>query len=152
MVKISSIFNVFINVLHRDLLSRFLMTWIQNILIYIISLEEHIHQWSKESAAEVNGKSFVCEGWKVQAPCTPSCNPGEYHQERASLQLCAITEWLALHNGQRFLGFTNFSQCFIRNLCALALYYKTLRPNTFHGLNRCFWRRGQSSLPASRGP
>ncbi|XP_052001342.1 uncharacterized protein ccser2a isoform X1 [Xyrauchen texanus] len=121
-----SVFQSFVNDVFRDLLYRCLIVYINDILIYSNSLEEHIahvrtalkrliqHQlYAKAEKCEFHLKSVAFLGYVISLE-------GVAMDDR---KVRAILEWpqpATVKELQRFLGFVNFYLRFIRNFSTVA--------------------------------
>ncbi len=115
-----AVFQTFINYIFRDLLNQYVVAYIDDILIYSKS-EEHIGQvrnvlsrllenqlYVKAEKCEFHVKQTTFLGYHIS-------HEGVRMDER---KVRAVTEWpqpTTIKELQRFLGFANFYQRFIRN-------------------------------------
>ena len=119
-------FQHLVNFTFRDMLDKFIIVYLDDILIYSSTLEEH-HQhveqvlqrlqehklYAKAEKCEFHSRSVEFLGFKV-SPDGISMDPGKVQ---------AISEWPSPKNVtevQSFLGFTNFYRQFIRSYSAIA--------------------------------
>ncbi len=116
-----AVFQSFINDIFRDLLNQYVIAYIDDILIYSKSEEEHIGQvrnvlsrllenqlYVKAEKCEFHVKQTTFLGYRIS-------HEGVRMDER---KVRAVTEWpqpSTIKELQRFLGFANFYRRFIRN-------------------------------------
>ncbi len=137
-----SVFQSFINEVFRDMLNRWVIVYIDDILIYSTSLEDHIKQ-----VREVLRRLIDHQLYAKAEKC-------EFHQESVSFlgyvissggvamddkKIHSVVNWLqptTLKELQRFLGFANFYRRFIRNFITVAA---PLTSMTKKGNQRLTW-------------
>ncbi|XP_073701959.1 matrix-remodeling-associated protein 5 [Garra rufa] len=121
-----SYFQAFVNEVFRDMLNRWVIVYIDDILIFSNTLEEHVqhvrsvlqrliqHQlYAKEEKCQFHQESITFLGYVISPE-------GVAMDER---KVTAVLEWprpKTLKELQRFLGFSNFYRRFIRNFSTVA--------------------------------
>ncbi len=121
-----SVFQSFMNDVFRDMLDRWVIVYIDNILIYSNTLEEHIRHvrlvlkrlmqyqlYAKAEKCEFDQTSTSLLGYVIS-------QEGVAMDER---KVKAVLEWpqpQTVKELQRFLGFANFYRRFIRNFSLIA--------------------------------
>ncbi|KAI2655269.1 Transposon Tf2-6 polyprotein [Labeo rohita] len=121
-----SYFQAFVNEVFRDMLNRYVIVYIDDILIFSNSLAEHVqhvravlqrliqHQlYAKEEKCQFHQQSIAFLGYVI--------SPEGVAMDDAKVK--AVREWprpKTLKELQRFLGFSNFYRCFIRNFSTVA--------------------------------
>ncbi len=121
-----SVFQSFINEVFRDMLNRWLIVYIDDILIYSRSLREHVqhvravlrrlidHQlYAKAEKCEFHQESVSFLGYVISS--------GGVAMEDQKVH--TVVNWpqpTNLKELQRFLGFANFYRRFIRNFSSIA--------------------------------
>ncbi|KAI7795689.1 hypothetical protein IRJ41_003218 [Triplophysa rosa] len=108
-----SVFQSFINDVFRDLLNRFVIVYIEDILVFSNSYQEHIQHVRKVLQRLIEHQLYA----KVE-----KC---EFHQTSTSFlgYVKAVLDWpqlSTLKELQQLLGFANFYRRFIRNFSAVA--------------------------------
>ncbi|KAK3548962.1 hypothetical protein QTP70_022660 [Hemibagrus guttatus] len=152
-----AVFQALINEVFQDLLGKGVIAYIDDILVYSTSMEEHVHQvrevftrlqrhhlYVKLEKCEFHRSTVTFLGYVIS------------HQgvEIDVVKVRAVTEWPApttVHELQCFLGFANFYQRFIRNYSAVAgpltsllrgkpkkLTWTDQAPTAFQQLKSCF--------------
>ncbi len=123
-----SVFQSFINEVFRDMLNRWLIVYIDDILIYSRSLREHVqhvravlrrlidHQlYAKAEKCEFHQESVSFLGYVISS--------GGVAMEDQKVH--TVVNWpqpTNLKELQRFLGFANFYRRFIRNFSSIAAH------------------------------
>ncbi|KAK3519118.1 hypothetical protein QTP70_017280, partial [Hemibagrus guttatus] len=120
-----AVFQALINEVFRDLLGRGVIAYIDDILVYLASMEEHViqvrevlarlqqhHLYVKLEKCEFHHSMVTFLGYVIS------------HQgvEMDTVKVRAVTEWpkpSTVRELQRFLGFANFYRRFIRNYSSL---------------------------------
>ncbi|KAL0147880.1 hypothetical protein M9458_056801, partial [Cirrhinus mrigala] len=136
-----SIFQAFVNEVFRDLLHRYVIVYIDDILIYSENLESHITHVRSVLQRLIANKLYA----KL-----PKC---EFHQTKISFlgyvisnegvtmddeKVSAVVNWpkpRTIKDLQRFLGFANFYRRFIRNFSQIAAPLTSMTrkgPRTLH--------------------
>ncbi|KAK3548135.1 hypothetical protein QTP70_004874 [Hemibagrus guttatus] len=121
-----AVFQALINEVFRDLLGKGVIAYIDDILVYSTSIEEHVrqvrevltrlqwhHLYVKLEKCEFHRSTVIFLGYVIS------------HQgvEMDMVKVRAVTEWPAptmVRELQWFLGFANFYQRFIRNYSSVA--------------------------------
>ncbi len=137
-----SIFQSFINEVFRDMLNRWVIVYIDDILIYSTSLEDHIKQVRAVLRRLIDHQLYAM---------AENC---EFHQESVSFlgyvissggvamddkKIHSVVNWhqpTTLKELQRFLGFANFYRRFIRNFSTVTA---PLTSMTKKGNQRLTW-------------
>ncbi len=137
-----SVFQSFINDVFRDMLNRWVIVYIDDILIYSTTLEDHIKQ-----VRAVHRRLIDHQLYAKAEKC-------EFHQESVSFlgyvissggvamddkKIHSVVNWLqptTLKELQRFLGFANFYRRLIRNFSTVAA---PLTSMTKKGNQRLTW-------------
>ncbi len=137
-----SVFQSFINDVFRDMLNRWVVVYIDDILIYSTTLEEHIKQVRAVLRRLIDHQLYA------------KAEKCEFHQESVSFlgyvissggvamddkKIHSVVNWLqpsTLKELQRFLGFANFYRRFIRNFSTVAA---PLTSMTKKGNQRLTW-------------
>ncbi len=126
LVNSPSVFQAFVNDVFRDMLNRWVIVYIDDILIYSDSYEDHIKQvrsvlqrllthqlYAKFEKCEFHQTSVSFLGYVISS--------GGVAMEDKKVQ--AVIDWpqpVTLKELQRFLGFANFYRRFIRNFSTVA--------------------------------
>ncbi len=126
LVNSPSVFQAFINDVFRDMLNRWVIVYIDDILIYSDSYEDHVKQvravlqrllahqlYAKLEKCEFNLTSVSFLGYVISS--------GGVTMEDQKVQ--AVIDWpqpVTVKELQRFLGFANFYRRFIRNFSTVA--------------------------------
>ncbi|KAL0202690.1 hypothetical protein M9458_000708, partial [Cirrhinus mrigala] len=109
-----SFFQAFINEVFRDMLNRWVIVYIDDILIYSSSYAEHVqHLYAKEEKCEFHQERIAFLGYIISPE-------GVTMDER---KVKAVRNWprpTTLKELQRFLGFANFYHRFIRGFSTVA--------------------------------
>ncbi len=145
LVNSPSVFQAFVNDVFRDMLNRWVIVYIDDILIYSDSYEDHVKQvrsvlqrllthqlYAKIEKCEFHQTSVSFLGYVISS--------GGVAMEDKKVQ--AVIDWpqpVTLKELQRFLGFANFYQRFIRNFSTVAAGFQ---PPLFP------WSGEPSELPA----
>ncbi|KAK3541980.1 hypothetical protein QTP86_009226 [Hemibagrus guttatus] len=114
-----------INEVFRDLLGRGVITYINDILVYSASMEEHVIQVREVLARLQQHHLYVkLEKCKFHRSMVTFLGYVISHQgvEMDTVKVQAVTEWpepSTMRELQRFLGFANFYRRFIRNYSSL---------------------------------
>ncbi|KAK3553382.1 hypothetical protein QTP70_003555 [Hemibagrus guttatus] len=115
-----AVFQSFINEIFRDIMNKYVVAYIDDILIYSKSVEEHqshvrtVHTRLLENQLYV--KAEKCE-FHVQRTSFLGYNVSYQGVEMNNSKITAVTEWprpTTIKELQRFLGFANFYLRFIR--------------------------------------
>ncbi len=126
LVNSPSVFQAFVNDVFRDMLNRWVIVYIDDILIYSDSYEDHVKQvrsvlqcllthqlYAKIEKCEFHQTSVSFLGYEISS--------GGVAMEDKKVQ--AVIDWpqpVTLKELQRFLGFANFYRRFIRNFSTVA--------------------------------
>ncbi len=145
LVNSPSVFQAFVNDVFRDMLNRWVIMYIDDILIYSDSYEDHVKQvrsvlqrllthqlYAKIEKCEFHQTSVSFLGYVISS--------GGVAMEDKKVQ--AVIDWpqpVTLKELQRFLGFANFYRRFIRNFSTVATGFQ---PPLFP------WSGEPSELPA----
>ncbi|KAK3563168.1 hypothetical protein QTP86_016401 [Hemibagrus guttatus] len=121
-----AVFQSMINVIFKDLLDTYIIAYIDDILIYSTSYQDHVHHvrtvftcllqdqlYVKAEKCEFHRKSITFLAYVI--------SPNGVEMDQTELQ--AITKWpepTTIKELQRFLGFGNFYRQFIRNYSTIA--------------------------------
>ncbi|KAK3517825.1 hypothetical protein QTP70_018984 [Hemibagrus guttatus] len=120
-----AVFQALINEVFRDLLGR-VIAYIDDILVYSTSMEEHVHQVREVLARLQQHHLFVkLEKCEFHHSMVTFLGYVISHQgvEMVVVKVQAVTEWPApstVWELQHFLGFANFYRWFIRNYSSVA--------------------------------
>uniref|UniRef100_A0A9J7ZGW9 Gypsy retrotransposon integrase-like protein 1 n=1 Tax=Cyprinus carpio carpio TaxID=630221 RepID=A0A9J7ZGW9_CYPCA len=121
-----SIFQSFVNEVFKDLLNQYVIVYIDDILIYSCSMEDHIsHVRTVLSRLLQNGlfvKAEKCE-FHVTSIKFLGYNISHSGVEMDDNKVKAVTDWpipSTVKELQRFLGFANFYRRFIRDFSTIA--------------------------------
>ena len=121
-----SVFQSFINEIFRDILNHYVIAYIDDILIYSKTREQHIHHvrnvLSRLLANNLYVKAEKCE-FHVSSTTFLGYKISHKGVEMDNGKVEAVTEWprpTTLKELQRFLGFANFYRRFIRNYSSIA--------------------------------
>ncbi len=136
-----STFQSFINDVFRDMLNRFVIVYIDDILIYSKTLEEHIHQvrsvlrrlikhqlYAKLEKCEFHTTSVAFLGYII--------SPEGIVMDDNKVN--AVINWPCpknLKELQRFLGFANFYRRFIRGFSSVAAPLTSMKKRISHRLH-----------------
>ncbi|KAK3535368.1 hypothetical protein QTP70_010217 [Hemibagrus guttatus] len=116
-----AVFQALINKVFRDLLGRGVIAYIDDILVYSTSMEEHLHQVREVLARLQQHHLYIkLEKCEFHRPMVTFLGYVISHQgvEMDMVKVRAVTEWHApstVRELQHFLGFANFYRRFIRN-------------------------------------
>ncbi len=126
LVNSPSVFQAFVNDVFRDMLNRWVIVYIDDILIYSDSYEDHVKQvrsvlqcllthqlYAKIEKCDFHQTSVSFLGYVISS--------GGVAMEDKKVQ--AVIDWpqpVTLKELQRFLGFANFYRRFIRNFSTVA--------------------------------
>ncbi|KAL0173249.1 hypothetical protein M9458_033560, partial [Cirrhinus mrigala] len=121
-----AVFQCFINEIFRDLLNKYVIAYIDDILIYSKSAEEHVYHVRTVLTRLLKNQLYVkAEKCEFHVPQTSFLGYHISHQgvkmDMAKVQ--AVTEWpqpSTVKELQRFLGFANFYRRFIRDYSMVA--------------------------------
>ncbi|KAK3548988.1 hypothetical protein QTP70_024801, partial [Hemibagrus guttatus] len=121
-----TVFQALLNGVFQDLLGKWVIAYIDDILVYSASLEEHVlhvrevlsrlqqhHLYVKLEKCEFHRSTVTFLGYVVSRRGV----------EMDEVKVWAVTDWSAptmVRELQRFLGFTNFYRRFIRNYSSVA--------------------------------
>ncbi len=121
-----SVFQSFINKVFRDMLNRGVIVYIDNILIYSTSLEDHIKQvravlrrlidhqlYAKAEKCEFHQESVSFLGYVISSG-------GVAMEDKKIHNVVNWPQPTTLKEFQHFLGFANFYRRFIRNFSTVA--------------------------------
>ncbi|KAK3506397.1 hypothetical protein QTP70_001791 [Hemibagrus guttatus] len=121
-----AVFQALINEVFRDLLGRSVIAYIDDILVYSASMEEHVIQ-VREVLARLQQHHLYVKLEKCEFHCSQVTFLGYVisHQgvEMDAVKVQAVTGWpepSTVRELQRFLGFANFYRRFIRNYSSVA--------------------------------
>ncbi len=136
-----STFQSFINDVFRDMLNRFVIVYINDILVYSKTLEEHIHQvrsvlrrlikhqlYAKLEKCEFHTTSVAFLGYII--------SPEGIAMDENKVN--AVINWPCpknLNELQRFLGFANFYRRFIRGFSSVAAPLTSMTQRISHRLH-----------------
>ncbi|KAK3534513.1 hypothetical protein QTP86_016589 [Hemibagrus guttatus] len=116
-----AIFQSFINEIFRDIMNKYVVAYIDDILIYSKSEEEHQSHvrtvLTRLLENQLYAKAEKCE-FHVQRTSFLGYNVSYQGVEMDNSKITAVTEWprpTTVKELQRFLGFANFYRRFIRN-------------------------------------
>ncbi|KAK3515182.1 hypothetical protein QTP70_009592 [Hemibagrus guttatus] len=116
-----AVFQSFINEIFRDILNKYVVAYIDDILIYSKSEEEHQGHVRTVLTRLLENQLYVkaekCE-FHVQRTSFLGYNVSCQGVEMGNSKITAVTEWprpTTVKELQRFLGFANFYRHFIRN-------------------------------------
>ncbi|KAK3517667.1 hypothetical protein QTP70_015162 [Hemibagrus guttatus] len=152
-----AVFQALINGVFQDLLGKGVIAYIDDILVYSSSMEEHVrmvwevlfrlqqhHLYVKLEKCEFHRSTVTFLGYVIS----------RHGVEMDVVKVQAVTEWPAptsVRERQRFLGFTNFYRRFIRNYSSVAgpltsllrgkpkkLTWTDLARSAFQRLKNCF--------------
>ncbi|KAK3561402.1 hypothetical protein QTP86_000592 [Hemibagrus guttatus] len=121
-----AVFQALINEVFRDLLGRGFIAYIDDILVYSTSMEEHVRQVREVLARLQQHHLYVkLEKCEFHRPMVTFLGYMISHQgvKMDMVKVRAVTEWHApstVRELQRFLGFANFYQRFIWNYSLVA--------------------------------
>ncbi|KAL0148123.1 hypothetical protein M9458_056593 [Cirrhinus mrigala] len=121
-----AIFQSFINEILKDFLNKFVIAYIDNILIYSKSEAEHINHVRTVLSRLLENQLYVkakkCE-FHVNQTSFLSYHISHQGVKMDTAKVQTVTEWpqpTTIKELQRFLGFANFYRCFIRNYSTVA--------------------------------
>ena len=126
LINAPAVFQSLVNDVLRDMLNCFVFVYLDNILVFSHTLEEHSKHVRLVLQSLLENRLFVkaekCE-FHVQSVSFLGfvIEKGQIRSDRAKVR--AVVEWPVPENHkqlQRFLGFTNFYQRFIRNFSKVA--------------------------------
>ncbi|KAK3540361.1 hypothetical protein QTP70_029552 [Hemibagrus guttatus] len=116
-----AVFQSFINKIFRDIMNKYVVAYIDDILIYSKSEEEHQSHVRTVLTRLLENQLYVkaekCE-FHVQRTSFLGYNVSYQGVEMDNSKITAVTEWpqpTTVKELQRFLGFANFYRRFIRN-------------------------------------
>ena len=121
-----AVFQSLVNDVLRDMLNRFVFVYLDDILIFSRSKEEHVHHVQKVLQRLLENSLFVkAEKCEFHASSVPFLGyvVGRGTVEMDSAKVSAVTTWPAPDSRkqlQRFLGFANFYRRFIRGYSSVA--------------------------------
>ncbi|KAK3569659.1 hypothetical protein QTP86_002643 [Hemibagrus guttatus] len=121
-----AMFQALINEVFRDLLGRGVIAYIDDILVYSTSMEEHVRQVREVLARLQKHHLYIkLEKCEFHRPMVTFLGYVISHQgvETDMVKVWAVTEWHApstVQELQCFLGFANFYRRFIRNYSSVA--------------------------------
>ncbi|KAK3561756.1 hypothetical protein QTP86_013324 [Hemibagrus guttatus] len=150
-----AVFQSRINKVFQDILGKWVIAYIDDILVYSTSLEEHVHH-VREVLSRLQRHHLFIKPEKCEFHQTTMTFLGYVITwqgvEMDVTKVQAVTEWpspTTVKELQRFLGFANFYRCFIRNYSSVAGPLTSLlkgKPQEI-GLDG----PGPCSLPATQG-
>ncbi|KAK3523680.1 hypothetical protein QTP70_008614 [Hemibagrus guttatus] len=121
-----AVFQSFINEIFRDILNKYVVAYIDDILIYSKSEEEHQGHVRAVLTRLLKNQLYIkaekCE-FHVQRTAFLGYNVSYQGVEMDNSKITAVTEWprpTTVKELQRFLGFANFYRRFIRNYSVTA--------------------------------
>ncbi|KAK3506323.1 hypothetical protein QTP70_006156 [Hemibagrus guttatus] len=121
-----AVFQALINEVFRDLLGRSVIAYIDDILVYSASMEEHVIQ-VREVLARLQQHHLYVKLEKCEFHCSQVTFLGyvisRQGVEMDAVKVQAVTGWpepSTVRELQRFLGFANFYRRFIRNYSSVA--------------------------------
>ncbi|KAK3557454.1 hypothetical protein QTP70_027739, partial [Hemibagrus guttatus] len=121
-----AVFQALINDILRDMLDQFVFVYLDDILIFSSSLQEHVKHVSKVLRRLLDNHLYV-KPEKYEFHVTQVqflgfiIKPGQIKMDPQKVQ--AVVDWLSpssVKEVQRFLGFANFYRKFIRNFSSVA--------------------------------
>ncbi|KAK3510964.1 hypothetical protein QTP70_027799, partial [Hemibagrus guttatus] len=121
-----AVFQALINEVFRDLLGRGVIAYIDDILVYSTSMEEHVRQVREVLARLQQHHLYIkLEKCEFYRPMVTFLGYLISHQgvEMDMVKVRTVTEWHApstVQELQRFLGFANFYRQFIQNYSSVA--------------------------------
>ncbi|KAK3574553.1 hypothetical protein QTP86_009553 [Hemibagrus guttatus] len=121
-----AVFQALINEVFRDLLGKGVIAYIDDILVYSTSMEEHVRQvWEVLTRLQQHHLYVKLEKCEFHRSTVTFLGYVISHQgvEMDVVKVRAVTEWPApttVRELQRFLGFPNFYRRFIRNYSSVA--------------------------------
>ncbi|CAJ1048226.1 uncharacterized protein lrfn4b [Xyrichtys novacula] len=121
-----AVFQALINDVLRDMINQYVFVYLDDILIFSRSKEQHIHHVQSVLQCLLENSLYV-KAEKCEFH-VPSASFLGYNVAQGSIQMdpakvSAVTSWPVPENRkqlQRFLGFANFYRCFIRNYSSVA--------------------------------
>ncbi|KAI2654625.1 Transposon Tf2-9 polyprotein [Labeo rohita] len=114
-----AVFQCFINEIFKDLLNKYVIAYIDDILVYSKSAEEHVHHVRTVLTRLLKNQLYVkAEKCEFHVPQTSLLGYHISHQgvKMDTAKVQAVTEWpqpSTVKELQRFLGFANFYRRFI---------------------------------------
>ncbi|KAI2664083.1 Transposon Tf2-6 polyprotein [Labeo rohita] len=121
-----AVFQCFINEIFKDLLNKYVIAYIDDILVYSKSAEEHVHHVRTVLTRLLKNQLYVkAEKCEFHVPQTSFLGYHISHQgvKMDTAKVQAVTEWpqpSTVKELQRFLGFANFYRRFIRDYSMVA--------------------------------
>ncbi|KAK3518688.1 hypothetical protein QTP70_008569 [Hemibagrus guttatus] len=121
-----AVFQALINGVFQDLLGKWVTAYIDDILVYSASLEEHVlHVWEVLSRLQQHHLYVKLEKCEFHRSTMTFLGYVVSRQgvEMDEVKVRAVTDWSApttVRELQCFLGFDNFYRCFIRNYSSVA--------------------------------
>ncbi|KAK3522991.1 hypothetical protein QTP86_010489 [Hemibagrus guttatus] len=119
----SAVFQALINEVFQDLLGKWVIAYIDDILVYSTTMEEHVchvgevlsrlqrhHLYVKPEKCEFHRTTVTFLGYVISRQGV----------EMDAVKVQAVTEWSSPTTVQCFLGFANFYRRFIRNYSSVA--------------------------------
>ncbi|KAK3541054.1 hypothetical protein QTP86_012345 [Hemibagrus guttatus] len=126
LTNVPAVFQSLVNEVFRDILDKFVIAYIDDILVYSTSFEEHVCH-VRTVFTRLHQNHLYVKGEKCEFYCTEIKFLGyvisQQGVEMDQTKVCAVTEWLepiTMRELQRFLGFANFYRQFIRNYSSIA--------------------------------
>ncbi|XP_048063071.1 uncharacterized protein LOC125278191 [Megalobrama amblycephala] len=126
LVNSPSVFQAFINDMFRDMLNRFVIVYIDDILIYSETMEEHVQQvrqvLQRLIQFQLYAKAEKCEFHKMVTAFLGYVisRDGVAMDEKKVLTILNWPQPNTIKELQRFLGFANFYRRFIRDFSTIA--------------------------------
>ncbi|KAL0195007.1 hypothetical protein M9458_008579, partial [Cirrhinus mrigala] len=140
LAKSPAIFQSFINEILKDFLNKFVIAYIDDILIYSKSEAEHINHVRTVLSCLLENQLYVkAEKYEFHVNQTSFLGYHISHQgvQMDTAKVQAVTEWpqpTTIKELQRFLGFVNFYRRFIRNYSTVASPLTSLLKDKPHKL------------------
>uniref|UniRef100_A0AAR2JHU7 ribonuclease H n=1 Tax=Pygocentrus nattereri TaxID=42514 RepID=A0AAR2JHU7_PYGNA len=152
-----SVFQAFINDVLRDMLGKFVIAYLDDILVYSPSLEKHIHH-VREVLMRLLQNNLYLKGEKCEFHLRSVAFLGYIISQQGIVmddhKVEAVLDWpqpTSIKELQKFLGFANFYRRFIRNFSGIAapltsllkgnpkrIYWNTQAEKAFQDLKKAF--------------
>ncbi|KAI2660547.1 Transposon Tf2-9 polyprotein [Labeo rohita] len=152
MANSPAVFQSFINEIFKDILNNFVIAYIDDILIYSKTKEEHINHvrtvLSRLLQHQLYVKAEKCE-FHVHQTSFLGYHISHQGVKMDDTKVLAVTEWpqpTTVKELQRFLGFANFYRRFIRNYSTVAAPLTSLLKGK---LSKLAWTEGASQAFAT---